>query len=140
MKGSRIFDEATVRSAWAEFERAAGVTAIQTERDHARMVRLLNTLVDATGGDERHALAGLVDVVGDLIAAYEARELPAPTGSPADVLRLLMDQNDLKQADLREELGGQSVVSAVLAGRREINARQARALATRFNVSPAAFI
>jgi HTH-type transcriptional regulator/antitoxin HigA len=136
----REFNESAVRNAWARFEASVGVTAITTARGHARMVRLLNTLLDATGGDERHALAGLVDVVGDLIAAYEARELPVPDGKPAEVLRLLMEQNDLTQTDLREELGGQSVVSDVLAGRRRINGRQARALATRFGVPAGAFI
>jgi len=44
------------------------------------------------------------------------------------------------QAELGAELGGQSVVSAVLNGKRAINARQASALAERFGVSPAAFI
>lgn len=139
MRAARV-NEAAVRNAWAALEQAVGVTAVSTAREHARMVRLLNALLDTTGGDERHALAGLVNVVGELIAAYEARDLPVPAGSPAEVLRLLMEQNDLTQADLRDELGGQPVVSAVLAGRRQINARQARALATRFNVSPAAFI
>jgi HTH-type transcriptional regulator/antitoxin HigA len=41
---------------------------------------------------------------------------------------------------LRDELGGQSVVSDILKGKREINSRQAKALAARFGVSPAAFI
>ncbi len=44
-----------------------------------------------------------------------------------------------QQVDLAAELGGQSVVSAILNGEREINAKQARALAERFGVSVAAF-
>jgi HTH-type transcriptional regulator/antitoxin HigA len=51
-----------------------------------------------------------------------------------------MEQNGLTQADLRTELGGQSVVSAILNGKRALNSRQAKALAARFGVSPAAFI
>jgi len=43
-------------------------------------------------------------------------------------------------AELGAELGGQPVVSAILNGKRSINARQASALASRFGVSPAAFI
>jgi HTH-type transcriptional regulator/antitoxin HigA len=46
----------------------------------------------------------------------------------------------LTQAELGVDLGGQSVVSAVLNGNRAINARQASAPAERFGVSPAAFI
>jgi HTH-type transcriptional regulator/antitoxin HigA len=51
-----------------------------------------------------------------------------------------MDQHDLKQIDLTSELGTQSVVSEVLSGRRQINVRQAKALAQRFSVSAAVFI
>jgi HTH-type transcriptional regulator / antitoxin HigA len=59
---------------------------------------------------------------------------------PREVLRLLMEKNGLKQIDLADEIGRQSVVSEILSGKREINARQARALAARFGVSAAAFI
>lgn len=58
---------------------------------------------------------------------------------PGDVLRLLMEQNGLTQTDLRAELGGEPVVSAVRNGKRALNARQAKALPARFNVSPAVF-
>ena len=97
-------------------------------------------LLDEIGGDQRHPLAGLLDLLGDLLAAYEAREAALPEAPPADVLRLLIDSNGLTQADLALELGGQPVVSAVLAGKRAINARQAKALGLRFGVSAAVFI
>jgi HTH-type transcriptional regulator / antitoxin HigA len=51
-----------------------------------------------------------------------------------------MEQHGLKQVDLKAELGSQGVVSEILNGKREINARQARALARRFGVMPMAFI
>jgi HTH-type transcriptional regulator / antitoxin HigA len=51
-----------------------------------------------------------------------------------------MEEHDLKQTDLAEELGGQSVASAILNGKRELNARQVKALPARFNVSPAVFL
>jgi HTH-type transcriptional regulator/antitoxin HigA len=46
----------------------------------------------------------------------------------------------LRQTDLAKIFGSQSNVSEVLNGKREINARQARALGKRFGVSPAVFI
>jgi HTH-type transcriptional regulator / antitoxin HigA len=46
----------------------------------------------------------------------------------------------LRQSDLATEIGGQSVVSAILNGKREINVRQAKALAARFGISAAAFV
>ncbi len=56
-----------------------------------------------------------------------------------DVLRLLMDQHGLSQANL-PELGTQGVVSEILNGKRELNLRQVKALAARFKVPPTVFI
>jgi HTH-type transcriptional regulator/antitoxin HigA len=135
------FDAAVVGRAWAALQKGmGGIGVIRSERQYDRMVRLMNLLIDVVGADERHELASLLDIVGDLVANYETREVPVPDAAPQEVLRLLMDANGLTQSDLRAELGGQSAVSAVLAGKRAINARQAKALAARFNISPAAFI
>jgi HTH-type transcriptional regulator/antitoxin HigA len=100
----------------------------------------MNQLVDLVGGNERHPLAGLLDLVGELVAAYESRVHPVPDARPRDVLRLLMEQNGPTQTDLHRELGEQPVVSAILNGKRKINSRQATALAARFRVFPAAFM
>jgi len=138
---STIPDTAAVLAAWATLERSVGpLAAIRSRREYERKRKLLNTLLDEIGGDERHPLAGLLDLLGELVAAFEARELPLPEAPPADVLRLLIESHGLSQADLAAELGGQPVVSAVLGGKRSINARQAKALGQRFGVSPAAFI
>ena len=63
-----------------------------------------------------------------------------PDAGPSQVLRFLIEQHGLKQADLADEVGTQSVVSEILNGHRHINARQAKALAQRFGVSASAFI
>ena len=52
----------------------------------------------------------------------------------------MMKEHGLTQKGLHAELGGHSAVSDILKGRHEINSRQAKALAARFGVSPAAFI
>jgi len=134
------FDVSSAERAWQAFQRSIGVAAIHTPKEYERAVALTNRLLDEVGEDESHPLAGLLDMVGELVSAYEAREHPLPDAAPGAVLRLLMEQNSLTQTDLRAELGGQPVVSAVLNGKRAINARQAKALAARFKVSPAAFL
>jgi HTH-type transcriptional regulator/antitoxin HigA len=134
------FDVSAAERAWQTFQRNIGVAAIHTPQEYKRTVELTNRLLDVVGEDESHPLAGLLDLVGELLSAYEAREVPVPDASPGEVLQLLMEQNGLAQTDLRAELGGQPVVSEVLNGKRRINARQAKALAARFNVSPASFI
>jgi HTH-type transcriptional regulator/antitoxin HigA len=50
-----------------------------------------------------------------------------------------MEEHGLKQAELGE-VGSQGIVSEILAGKRELNVRQIRALARRFGVSPAVFV
>ncbi len=82
---------------------------------------------------------GLLDIVTSFVRDYEERNVEIPDAQPSGVLRFLM-QHELRQADLSEIFGSQSNVSEVLSGKREINARQARLLAKRFGVSPAAFI
>jgi len=63
--------------------------------------------------------------------------LPETTGIQA--LRFLMEQHGLKQSDLAE-IGSQGVVSEILAGKRELNVGQVRALGERFGVSSATFL
>ena len=45
----------------------------------------------------------------------------------------------MKQGDLAE-IGSQGVVSEILAGKRELNIRQVRALSNRFGMSAATFV
>jgi HTH-type transcriptional regulator/antitoxin HigA len=115
-----------------------GLGAVRSRAGFERTVALLDWLLAQKPNDR--ALSGLIDWVSGLLADYEADTLPAVSATPLDVLRHLMNDNGLKQQDLADVFGGQSVVSAVLAGKRAINARQAALLASRFGVSASAFI
>ena len=113
--------------------------SIRNEREYDLAVKRLNELVDEIGTDERHPLYGLLDTLGTLIYAYEEQHHPMPRVSGADMLRFLMEEHSLTQAEL-PEVGSQGVVSEILGGKRELNLRQIRALAERFGVSPAVFL
>lgn len=99
---------------------------------------MLNALLDAGAANEEHELAGLVDALGEFIEGYDEVLYVLPDVSPADVLRELMSQHDIKQSDF-PEIGSQGVVSELLNGKREINTRQIRAISERFGISPALF-
>jgi len=124
-----------VSAHWVALHEALGVAEpITDEAQYLRLLKEVDALVDETGDDDAHALWGLIAVVGDRIREYENRVHPWPdTSTPATVLASLMEEHGLKQNDL-PEVGAQSVVSAVLAGKRQLNLRQVKALATRFAV------
>ncbi len=62
-----------------------------------------------------------------------------PEASPAEVLKFLLEQHGLKQRDIAADLGGESVVSEVLSGRRKLNTTHIERLSNRFHVSPEIF-
>lgn len=144
MKSTQTFNTplSKVVPAWKELRDSVPFFGpIRNERSYAEMQALMDELLDVVGDDENHPLADLLDVVGLLIAQYDDQRLaPIKQAKPLEVLKFLMDQHGLKQSDLRKEIGTQGVVSEVLSGNRAINARQARALAKRFKVSPAVFL
>lgn len=106
---------------------------------YRNLVTALDTVLDKGGADEAHPLARLADYLGDLVEEYETAHLPLREMSTPDFLRELMKQRNLTQKDL-PEIGAQSVVSAVLSGKRQLNVRQIAGLATRFKLPAGVFI
>ena len=133
---------AVIAPAWRAFQSVLPVKigAIHNDADYERVVAFMNSLLDVVGDDEEHELADLLDLVGGLVEDYEGAHHVIPDAAPHEVLRFLLDQHGLTQTDLAAEIGGQSVVSEILSGKRAINARQAKALAVRFGVSAVAFL
>jgi HTH-type transcriptional regulator/antitoxin HigA len=113
--------------------------SIRNEHEYDLAVERLNRLLDEVGADEQHPLYTFLDTLGTLIHAYEEQHYPMPECSGVDVLRFLMDEHGLTQSDL-SEVGSQGVISDILRGKRVLNVRQIRALAKRFQVSPAVFV
>ncbi len=109
------------------------------ETDYQQKIVWLEELMDVMGDDDNHPLVGLADNLATLIEAYETKHYPIPDAPPADILRYLMEAQDLKQNDL-PELGSQGVVSEILNGKRQLNLRQIKVLSERFGVSPETFI
>src|SRR3989338_3553530 len=136
----RHLDLASVQSAWQGLNELVPLGTINSERDYKRRVQIMDELLARVGANESHRLMPLLDLVTREIETYEAKHHALPEATPAAVLAYLMQEHNLKQTDLAEELGGQSIVSAILNGKRELNTRQVKALAKSFNVSPAVFL
>jgi len=125
--------------AWRNLQQHIPLSAIHTEQQYERAIEALDTLLDATNNDENHPLAEMVETLGELIHAYEEDHLPMHDARGKDVIRLLMQEHQLTQADL-PEVGSQGIVSEVLSGKRELNIRMVRRLSDRFQLDPRVFI
>jgi HTH-type transcriptional regulator / antitoxin HigA len=101
---------------------------------HALLDHLLRQELDEDAKD-------YLDVLTDLVEKYEREAHPIPDASEADVLRLLMESNNLNQPELAKKVGiAQSTISAVLNGNRSLTRQHIVKLAEFFNVSPAVFL
>jgi HTH-type transcriptional regulator / antitoxin HigA len=124
---------------WKPFRDLLGFSAITTKKDYHRATAVMNQLLDEVGEDEDHDLAEVLDYLATQIAAYETEHVEIPDAPPREVLRLLMEQQNLTQSDLGD-CAPQSRISEILNGRREISKELAKVLANRFAVNVGVFI
>lgn len=106
--------------------------------EYNRIEEIFNSLFKENRSPEEDKLFNLL---ANLLEDYEKRtSSPTEKSSPQMTLKFLMDENNLRQSDLADVFGTQSVVSEVLRGKREITKNQAKALAQKFSLRLEAFI
>jgi HTH-type transcriptional regulator/antitoxin HigA len=111
---------------------------IESDEEFDRMVEHLERLTfkhDASA--EENALAELLQ---RLIQDYDDEHYPIPDGPPHGMVQFLMEQRELKQADLVPLLGSRAQVSDLVNGKRGISKVQAKKLAEFFRVSVELFL
>jgi HTH-type transcriptional regulator/antitoxin HigA len=133
------FDLPELAHAWSAFQKHVKLEPIRTEADFERIQQLADTLALVVGTDRSHPLSSLYELAMGLIEQWEDVNVTLPPAPPREVLRYLLEEHDLKQEDL-EDIASPTVISDILAGRREISRRLAKALAERFHVDIGAFI
>lgn len=110
------------------------------EKEYDYLVKLLDQLLDLPSSWKTPQVDQLIHYIGILIEEYDEEHFaPELKATGIDVLKLLMEENHLKQSDL-PEIGPQSIVSEILHGKRQLNLNHIKALAKRFNVRPEVFI
>lgn len=110
---------------------------IRSEEQNQAYIRRLEDLTSrkkVTPAEEK-----LIALLTLLVEEYEAKEYPLPQAGPLDIIRHLMEANGLRQKDLADVFGTESIVSDVLNGKRDLAKEHIRRLSTRFHVSPAVF-
>ena len=112
-------------------------TPITSERQHEEYLSVLDKLAskeNPTSEEEKYA-----EVLMTLIESYEEEHHSIPDALPVEVLRALMEANNLRQKDLVPMFGSEGIVSEVLHRKRELNKSHIEKLSARFRVSPAVF-
>lgn len=80
-----------------------------------------------------------LSLLTDIVEHWEAQHVRMPKMHGVELVRELLDDNQLPQRALVEIFGADSIVSEVLSGKRELQRKHIEGLARFFNVSPAAF-
>lgn len=114
---------------------------IESDAEYDRVERVFNNLIKKGEPKLSPEESRLFGLLANLLEEYESRTLePLPNLTPREAVSVLMKENGLKQTDMIEVFGTQSVVSEVLAGKRDITKQQAKALADKFAIRVEAFI
>jgi HTH-type transcriptional regulator/antitoxin HigA len=112
---------------------------IATDEEHERMLAEVEKLMDR--GEHRTAEEdAALELMVRLIVDYEKERHPLPDPSPHEMLAYLMEQRNLKQANLLPIFKSRGYVSDVVNGKRAISKLHARQLAEFFKVSAELFI
>lgn len=110
---------------------------IHTEAENERCIAALKALDSRPDlSVEEQRMAELLTL---LIENFEDRAYALPVASPLQIVRHLMDANDLRQTDMVNIFGTASVASEVLSGKRALSKTHIKKLSARFNVSPELF-
>ncbi|CAD0232149.1 MULTISPECIES: helix-turn-helix domain-containing protein [Planktothrix] len=80
-----------------------------------------------------------LNVLGALVYEYEQQQEPIPDIYGVELLKSLIEDNELRQKDLVSIFKTESIVSDILNGKRELTKRHIEELAEFFHVSPAVF-
>jgi HTH-type transcriptional regulator/antitoxin HigA len=110
---------------------------IQTEQENERYTAILERLLAKRSRSAEESR--LVELLTLLIEDFEEKNYALPEAAPRDIVRHLMESNGLRQVDLVEVFGSESIVSEVLSGKRDLAKSHIEKLSLRFHVSPDVF-
>jgi HTH-type transcriptional regulator/antitoxin HigA len=110
---------------------------ITSEEEMLAAQKVIDSLLDRSEltPDEEDYL----NVLGTLLHEYEQTQEPIPDIYGVELLKVLIEERDLRQKDLLPVFKTESIVSDILKGRRQLTARHIKELAEFFHISPAAF-
>jgi HTH-type transcriptional regulator/antitoxin HigA len=112
---------------------------LRTKTDLDAAIAVIDELIDgaALAAPEQDYL----DVLSNLVEAYETEIIPMRQVGDAELLRFLIEHKSVTQTETAAGAGiSESTISEVLAGKRKLNRGQITKLARYFNLNPGAFM
>ena len=94
------------------------IASIKTTRDHDRVLRRIEQLMDAKPGTKN---GDELDVLTTLVEAYEAKHHAICPPDPVEAIKFRMDQLGMTRKDLETMLGGRGRVSEILTKKRSLS-------------------
>jgi HTH-type transcriptional regulator/antitoxin HigA len=123
---------------YLELVRRFPLRPLQNDADLEAAIEVVNSLIDQNRRSKPEE--DYLDVLGNLVEAYEDEHIPIEPADDAELLRLLIEAKKVTQTQVAKATGiVESTISEVLSGKRKLNRKQIGKLARYFRVSPEAF-
>jgi HTH-type transcriptional regulator/antitoxin HigA len=126
---------------------ASHIIHIKTKNDYEKALNTIESLFEQAKDLADDPLNDLIDLISRAIEKYESKQAnifnfvadAKSVNHELSVLRVLMDQHNLKISDFKDEIGSKSLVSMILSGKRNLTKEHISTLSKRFNIDPALF-
>jgi HTH-type transcriptional regulator / antitoxin HigA len=114
---------------------------LRSERDYAAATEILDSLVVRDEGSLDAGEQDYLDTLSMIVEAYDQQhdKVASERHDPLSMLKYLMQESGMSQADLGRLLGNRALASLILNGHRQLSKRHIGILASHFKVSAGLF-
>ena len=111
-------------------------------KEYKNLEDILDQLIDEVRDNENHPLALAMQIIGENLEQYDNEQFPLIGENISDIemVKYLMQINNLHQKDLAPIFGGQANVSKFLNGERELGKKHISELKKKFKISADFFL
>ena len=110
---------------------------IHRKRDYQNALTVATEL--ASRNDLTSEQADYLEILTKIIADYEEKHYEMSKHNPQEILKFLVEENQMSGSDLGRILGSRTLGPALLRGERSLSKTNIKKLAKYFSVSPALF-
>jgi HTH-type transcriptional regulator / antitoxin HigA len=131
-----------ILSTWKRHANILNIQRPSTEAEYDALIELIESIFNVAGTNpERSAYSALLDIASTYAHDWEEQHHAIPEATPANVLKFLMDEHEMTQADLvRASITDQPTLSRILNGQRSISKAIAKKLGAHFKVATTLFL